>query len=67
MEKGIEMEENQLEWKSEPPIETGWYWVNFKIGLINFPVIVKYPLDGKEENMDLANLWYGPLPIPELP
>lgn len=56
-----------LEWKTEPPIQAGWYWVNFRVSAMDIVVIVKYPLDGKEANMNLATHWLGPIPEPEKP
>ena len=54
-------------WKTEPPTKAGWYWVNFRIGTADLCVIVKYPLDGTESNMNLATHWMGPLPEPKKP
>jgi len=56
----------KLKWSDVVPSEYGFYWVNFRIGTVDIKVVVRYPLEGTEENMHLANKWLGPIPEPEL-
>jgi hypothetical protein len=57
----------ELEWTTEPPTQEGWYWVNFKIFVVDYVLPVQYPLRDTEENMHLATHWLGPIPEPEKP
>lgn len=56
-----------VEWTTEPPTVAGFFWVNFRVSAMNLKVVVKYPLDGTEANMNLATHWLGPIPEPETP
>jgi len=54
----------RLEWKTEPPTEPGYYWIN---ELINGESVLSVHWFTYACSDSIITHWLGPLPTPELP
>ena len=66
-------------WKTDKPIQSGWYWAYEDYGeayAIDFvrlefraqePPLILSVEHGSDCALDFWNYWYGPMDVPELP
>lgn len=76
---GVPAYSKDLEWTTEPPTQTGWYWIYTRKGIFHTYMVhvlkgstglycesIGEELDYVIKDFEISH-WLGPLPLPEMP